>query len=362
MARISVVLFNLGGPDSVKSIRPFLTNFFDDPAIISAPSPVRFILSRYIAWKRGRVGGPAGISYGMMGGKSPLLENSQKQAVALQDFLNQTQDRHEYTVHIVMRYWHPRAHEIAQIVKSQDPDQIVLLPLYPQYSTTTTGSSIKEWQDISQKIGLATLTKTICCYPTMSGFIQASVDQIKTAYQDFCAAHPNIISPRILLSAHGLPTKIIKAGDPYQSQCEQTAHAIARELSAVLNIKNLDWEICYQSRVGPLSWIKPSTEEALEKAAKDQVPVIIYPHAFVSEHVETLVEIEHEYRELAHQLGVPGFIRAGTVMTHPSFIKGLGELVQGSLSNIEDLAPGVPNCHCDFQWVKCPCIQKQGTK
>lgn len=357
MSHISVVLFNLGGPDSVAAIRPFLKNFFMDPFIISAPYPIRWLLSRYIAWKRGRIGGPAGISYGMMGGKSPLLENSQKQADALCTVLNQRQDGNYYTVHIAMRYWHPRAEDVARRVKLENPDQIILLPLYPQYSTTTTGSSVQEWKGIATKIGLSSPTRTICCYPTLPGFIQASIDHIKLVYETLYTKNPNMRPPRILFSAHGLPTKIIQGGDPYQDQCEQTARALAKALGTALNVSNLDWQICYQSRVGPMSWIKPSTEDALRKAAQDQVAVVVYPHAFVSEHVETLVEIEHEYRDLACTLGVPGFARAGTVMTHPSFVQGLADLVVDAVKQGPGLAPGAPACHCDLKWIKCPCYR-----
>lgn len=312
--KTAVILFNLGGPDSKDAIRPFLINFFMDPNIIAAPYPVRFFVSRLIAWRRSKK--EAGTSYGILGDKSPLLENTQKQAAALQAVLGDA-----YKVFVCMRYWHPMTAQIVSDVKAYNPDHIVLLPLYPQYSTSTTLSSTQEWQKECKKQGLNIPTALKCCYPFDAGFIAASADNIRQKYaamEQECGQ-----SPRLLFSAHGLPEKIIASGDPYQWQCAEGA----RQIAAATNIPNLDWSICYQSRVGPLQWIKPSTEEALHKAAADKVPVLIYPHAFVSEHVETLVEIEVEYRELAHEIGVPAFARVPTVSTHPDFIEGLRKIV-----------------------------------
>lgn len=356
--KIAVILLNLGGPDQAASIRPFLKNFFMDPAIIGAPFPIRWMISRYIAWKRGRPGGPAEQSYGMMGGKSPLLDNTISQAKALQEKLNSDAKQNEnadYIVHVVMRYWHPRADQVIQTLKQNPPNHIILMPLYPQFSTTTTGSSVAEFQQEMIRLGLSVPIKTVCCYPDQKGFITASTDQIKLAYQTMRADYPHLKPPRVLFSAHGLPEKIIAGGDPYQMQCEKTAALIAAQLSNDLIMPNLDWQVCYQSRVGPLQWIKPSTDDALRRAGADQVPVIIYPHAFVSEHVETLVEIEHEYRDLAREVGVPVFARASTVMTHPDFIAGLADMVVAAQTSQRPLAPGVATWQCGDRWVKCPC-------
>jgi protoporphyrin/coproporphyrin ferrochelatase len=304
--KIAVVLFNLGGPDRAESIRPFLINFFMDKNIIRAPIFVRYFVSRLIAWRRSKK--EAGDSYGMLGGKSPLLENTVAQAIALQEVLG---DR--FKVFVVMRYWQ---------VQQFNPDEVILLPLYPQYSTTTTRSSFEDWFKHAKKIGFHPKTQIICCYPFDKGFIAASVDNIKKAYQEFIAKYGH--APRLLFSAHGLPEKIIKDGDSYQWACIESAKKIA----GATGIEDLDYQICYQSRVGPLKWIGPSTEEALEKAAHDKKSVLIYPHAFVSEHVETLVEIEEEYRHLAKELGVLAFERVPTVSCHPDFIQGLADLVR----------------------------------
>lgn len=344
--KTAVVLFNLGGPDKPESIRPFLLNFFMDPNIIQAPYPVRFAVSRLIANRRSK--NEAGTAYGKLGGKSPLLDNTNLQAGALQGALGP-----DYRVFVCMRYWHPLAGTVASLVKDYNPDQIILLPLYPQFSTTTTHSSFQDWNKAAAKIGLKAPTRYLCCYPLASGFIAASAARIRPVYQELLARHPKT-PPRILFSAHGLPEKIIRGGDPYQWQCEISARQIAEELG----IYNLDWQVCYQSRVGPLKWIGPSTEEALHKAAKDQVPVLIYPHAFVSEHVETLVEIEDEYRHLASKLGIPDFARVETVGTHPEFIKGLAETVRlvGSpraLASSETAATPINERACPSEFRRC---------
>ena len=338
-SKTAVILFNLGGPDKAESIRPFLINFFMDKNIIRAPLPVRFLVSRLIAYRRSKK--EAGTSYGMLGGKSPLLENTQAQADALQAKLGD-----QFKVFVVMRYWHPMAAEVAAQVQAYNPDEIILLPLYPQYSTTTTRSSFEDWFKAAQKINLEIPTEMICCYPFNKGFISASVANIKNAYDAFIAKYG--FAPRVLFSAHGLPEKIIEEGDSYHWACEESAAKIA----AACHIENLDWSICYQSRVGPLKWIGPSTEEALETAAHDKKGVLIYPHAFVSEHVETLVEIEEEYRHLASELGITGFERVPTVSCHPDFIAALADLV------MEQKGAGkFPNAHnqrvCPMQFGQC---------
>lgn len=315
--KTAVILFNLGGPSQAETIRPFLYNFFMDPNIIAAPLPVRWLLAKYISWKRGN--NEAKTAYGLLGGKSPLLENTLDQAAALQKTLDERcAADDEVRVFVSMRYWHPMADEVARSVAAFAPDDIVLLPLYPQYSTATTKSSFETWHKAARKAGITAATREVCCYPEDNGFIAASADNIRKAL----AAAPQ--NTRLLFSAHGLPEKTITGGDPYQWQCEETARVIVD----ALDMPGLDWEICYQSRVGPMKWIGPSTDESIEKAAREGKNIIIYPHAFVSEHVETLVEIEMEYRHKAEELGVGYFGRVDTVQTHPLFINGLADLVR----------------------------------
>lgn len=325
MQKIAVILFNLGGPDKRESIEPFLLNFFTDPNIIRVPAPMRWLLAKLIAFRRTR--NEAGDSYGILGGKSPLLENTIAQAQALEKVLRI--EGSEVRTFVTMRYWHPMAPEVVKNVKAYAPDRIVLLPLYPQYSTTTTRSSLQDWQKACRLEGLDVPSSMVCCYPLGKGFIDASALLVREAVEKAKAECGRM--PRVLFSAHGLPESIIKEGDPYQWQCEQGAAHIA----SAAGLKDDEWQICYQSRVGPKKWIAPSADEALHKAASDNVPVLMYPHAFVSEHVETLVEIEHEYRDLAKELGIPWFGRVPTVSVQPAFIAGLADMIKGSLAREE---------------------------
>ncbi len=321
MEKVAVVLFNLGGPDSPAAVKPFLFNFFMDKNIIALPLPFRFLLAKLISNRRSKR--EAGESYKELGGSSPLLANSQEQAKALEKVLGEG-----FKVFVCMRYWHPMADQIVREVQDWGADQVVLLPLYPQFSTTTTWSSLGAWEKATKKSGLDKPTQKICCYPLNEGYIKASVLRVMEAYE--MAVKDGHEAPRVLFSAHGLPEDIIKKGDPYQWQCQQSATKIA----GATGVKDLDWQICYQSRVGPKKWIGPSLDEALEKAAQDKKAVVIYPHAFTQEHVETLVELDIEYKEMAEELGIDGYYRAGTVGTHPDFIAGLAELVKKGQKNM----------------------------
>ncbi len=336
--KTAIILFNLGGPDSKNAVRPFLMNFFMDKNIIRLPVPFRCLLAWVIAKKRSKR--EAKDSYDEIGGFSPLLNNTNLQAEALEEMLPEN-----YKVFTCMRYWHPMAAQIVRDVRDWGAEDIILMPLYPQYSTTTTRSSLQSWKKACFEADYTRPSRMICCYPLNEGYITASVDQIKPVYEQ---ARANGHTPRLLFSAHGLPESIIKDGDPYQWQCEQSAAKIAESL----DIENLDWQICYQSRVGRQKWLGPSTEQALEKAAHDNVPVLIYPHAFTQEHVETLVELDIEYREVAEKIGVHGYYRAPTVGTHPAFIKGLADMILSS-STHSDIAPDTANCLCPEQFDKC---------
>jgi ferrochelatase len=309
--KIAIILFNLGGPDSLDAVQPFLRNLFSDPAIIGLPTWLRLPLARFISSRRTP---KAKTIYAQIGGASPILGQTEAQARALEAALG---SGHEWRGYVCMRYWHPMTEAVVRSVKRFAPDRIVLLPLYPQFSTTTTGSSFKAWSDAA-KIGVPTAEVT--SYPTEAGFIAASVELVKQGLAEAGAG-----AKRVLFSAHGLPEKIIRAGDPYQGQVEQTAAAIAGKIGGV------DWSVCYQSRVGPLKWIGPSTESEIRRAAADKVGIVLYPLSFVSEHSETLVELDIDYRRLAKESGVATYVRVPTVGTHPLFIAGLANLVRSAL-------------------------------
>ncbi len=250
--------------------------------------------------------------YAPLGGASPLLRNTQHQAEALEKELGQG-----YRVFVAMRHAAPRASDVLPEVKAYGPHEVVLLPLYPQFSTTTTDSSLKAWKTATK--GWNVPTRFIPSYPTQEGFLRALQDLIPPFYER--AQRHGV--PQVLLTAHGLPEKIIKKGDPYQDQVEETA----KELAQLLSLK--DPILCYQSRVGPLKWIGPSIEEEIIKASRLKQPLVIVPLSFVSEHSETLVDLDITLRELAFREGCPAYERVSTPQTHPFFIQGLASLVTG---------------------------------
>jgi ferrochelatase len=313
--RRAVVLMNLGGPDSPQAVRPFLYNLFSDPAIIRLPAILRHPLAWLIARRRSTV---AGEIYAHLGGASPLLANTEAQARALEAVLGDGDDTRCF---IAMRYWHPMTAETVAAVKRWAPDDIVCLPLYPQYSTTTTGSSLAAWRTEAARQGVTVPTRSIRSYPSAPGFTAALAGAIEQMLGTL--GEPN---PRLLLSAHGLPLRIVQAGDPYPEQIAETAAAVIARLGR----PDLDWRVCYQSRVGPLAWLGPSVDDEIRRAGADRVPVVIAPISFVSEHSETLVELDRDYRRLAESWGVPSYHRVGTVGTDPRFIAALAELVRAA--------------------------------
>ncbi len=318
--KVAVVLFNLGGPDAPESVRPFLENLFTDPAILRVPGFVRLWLGRFIAARRTRA---ATANYAILGGRSPLRELTEAQGTALEAALN-AGGTAEYRCFVAMRYWHPFSDEAARAVRDWGADEVVALPLYPQFSTTTTGSSITAWEAACAEIGLRLPTTTLCCWHSDPAFAAATARLVRHAHDTARATLPAGVPLRILFSAHGLPEAIVKSGDPYQWQVERTVAAVV----AQLRIAPLDHVVCYQSRATPQKWIGPSTEAELERAAHDKVAVLICPIAFVSEHSETLVELDVEYREAAGKLGVPGYFRVPAQNSDGGFIAALAGLVR----------------------------------
>lgn len=343
--RIAVVLFNLGGPDAPESVRPFLVNLFTDPAILRVPGWVRPWLGRLIAWRRTK---PASANYAIIGGRSPLRELTDAQAQALEASL--TGQGVEARCFVAMRYWHPLSEETALAVREWSPDQVVLVPLYPQFSTTTTGSSIEAWGAAARRAGLTAATTTLCCWHSDADFVAATAAIVKRAYLEARAAVPAGLRVRVLFSAHGLPESIVRAGDPYQWQVEQTVEAVV----AAMGVEGLDRTVCFQSRVTPQKWIGPSTELELERAAHDGVAVLVCPIAFVSEHSETLVELDVEYREVAERLGVPGYFRVPAQNSDPAFIGALRKLVLRSADGGRALCSFSGTRQCPKQHRDCP--------
>ncbi len=310
--KIAVVLFNMGGPDCLRAVRPFLRNLFADRAIINLPNPFRYLLAEMIS--RGREK-EAQKNYAHMGGKSPIVEESEKQARAVEAYLCEHYPEAHIKCFVAMRYWAPRIDTVQDQIKNWGAEKTVLMPLYPQFSTTTTGTFFTAWDKRNKQ---ENCIKTIS-YEENNDFISAHVSKIISTYE----AKGSPKNLRLIMSAHGLPEKIIEAGDPYQQQIEKTCAAIAKALPPPLQ----DMQIAYQSRVGPLKWIGPATLDEIKRAASDKKAVMIVPVAFVSEHVETLVELDIDYRQQAEAMGVKTYIRVPTLGVEPDYIRALGKLV-----------------------------------
>tara|TARA_B100001123_G_scaffold1687_1_gene2356 strand:- start:3361 stop:4389 length:1029 start_codon:yes stop_codon:yes gene_type:complete len=338
----AVILFNLGGPDKLDSVEPFLFNLFKDPAIIDLPKIFRYPIAKLISNRRAPV---AKKIYEQLGGSSPILKLTEEQSAKLEKMLNLSQSQNQFKTFIVMRCWHPRAIETIQKLKLFEPDEVILLPLYPQYSASTTGSSIKEWHQVCNSENFHVKTSTICCYPTDDYFINAHVNLIEEKIK-------NLKNFKLIFSAHGLPERNIKKGDPYQWQVEQTVDKIVKKM----NIVELNYILSYQSRVGPLKWIGPSTDSVIIENSKLGKDLVIVPIAFVSEHSETLVELDIEYKKLADENGCKNYIRVQALGIDENFIKSMNNLIL----NIEEykFKNGLysPKNKCPSNFIKCPCL------
>lgn len=329
MSQKAVILFNLGGPDSLDAVRPFLFNLFSDKAIIRLPNPLRYFLARLISNRRTH---EAQEIYHSIGGGSPLLPNTQAQARALQELLGP-----DYFVTVIMRYWHPRAAAVIRELAQKDISEVILLPLYPQFSTSTTESSFQEFKDLMARKIPQIKIREIGCYPLSDGVIQGYTQlMLKSMEQKTWESY------RVLFTAHGLPEKFVTSGDPYQFQVEQTVG----RLMASFPINNVDYQICYQSRVGPLKWIGPATDDEIKRAALEDKNIILVPISFVSEHSETLYELDLQYGALAQECGVKDYIRVPALGTSPEFIKSLKELVLKGASPLAECQKNFSACGC----------------
>ncbi|HEY9742294.1 MAG TPA: ferrochelatase [Coleofasciculaceae cyanobacterium] len=322
MGRVGVLLLNLGGPDELDDVRPFLFNLFSDPEIIRLPfswlqSPLAWLISTMRTKKSQE-------NYRQIGGGSPLRHITQAQAQALQERLQQKGQ--EANVYIGMRYWHPFTEEAIARIKRDAIEQLVILPLYPQFSISTSGSSFrlleKLWQE-DPTLGRIEYT-VIPSWYQQPGYLQAMAQLIAQELDQF--SNPD--SVHLFFSAHGVPLNYVtEAGDPYQQEIEDCTALIMQ----TLNRPN-PHTLAYQSRVGPVEWLKPYTEDALrELAAQGVEELLVVPISFVSEHIETLQEIDIEYRELAEESGIHNFQRIPALNTHPVFIDSLATLVTEAL-------------------------------
>lgn len=310
----AVVLLNFGGPGSLDEVPKFLYNLFSDPWVFSYPSLFRKALAFFLTrcnTKRARE------SYELIGGKSPLAENTRCQAEALRKELKDSHD-----IFFAMRYGFPSFQEVIETLKKGGRRDVLLLPLYPHFSMTTTRSSFLEWEKQSKKHDFSFPSFRICCYPVQESYLLAHKELILQTLNTIKKKR----EVRILFSAHGIPLKFIRQGDPYVSHINKTYKAI-RDLLKV-EVGEVDSALCFQSRVGPMKWTEPYISDEIKRAAKDKKGVVIVPIAFVSENSETLVELDIEYKELAEREGVLFFHRVPALGTHPLFIKALATLVR----------------------------------
>ncbi|HIK41675.1 ferrochelatase [Thermoleptolyngbya sp. M55_K2018_002] len=324
MGRVGVLLLNLGGPDQLEDVRPFLYNLFSDPEIIRLPFPwLQKPLAWLIANSRTR---KSQENYRQIGGGSPLRRITEEQGQALQAALQQKGQ--EAQVYIGMRYWYPFTEEAIARIKRDGVDRLVILPLYPQFSISTSGSSFRLLEKIwSEDPALQRIDHTvITSWYKRPGYLRAMADLIAQQLDQF--ENPDAV--HIFFSAHGVPLSYVEeAGDPYQREIEECTELILR----TLNRPN-DHTLAYQSRVGPVEWLRPYTEDAIaELAAQSVQHLLVVPISFVSEHIETLQEIDIEYREIAEEAGIHNFQRVPALNTHPVFINDLAEMVVDALNS-----------------------------
>ncbi|MDJ0843749.1 MAG: ferrochelatase [Crocosphaera sp.] len=322
MDRVGVLLLNLGGPEQLQDVRPFLFNLFSDPEIIRLPFPwLQKPLAWFISTARTNT---SQENYRQIGGGSPLRKITEAQGEALEQQLAQAGQ--EANIYIGMRYWYPFTEEAIARIKRDRLRKLVILPLYPQFSISTSGSSFRVLEEMWEADPMLrqieyTLIPSWYSHPK---YLQAMADLIAQELDK--SPHPDRI--HIFFSAHGVPQSYVEeAGDPYQAEIE----ACTRLIMKTLNRPN-PYTLAYQSRVGPVEWLKPYTEDALHELGEQGVKdLLVVPISFVSEHIETLQEIDIEYREVAEEAGITHFLRVPALNTHPLFIDALADLVTHSL-------------------------------
>lgn len=324
MGRVGVLLLNLGGPDKLEDVGPFLYNLFSDPEIIRLPfrwlqKPLAWLISSRRTQKSQE-------NYKQIGGGSPLRRITEAQADALQEQLQALGQ--EVSMYVGMRYWHPYTEEAIARITQDNIDRLVILPLYPQFSISTSGSSFrlleKLWQE-NPKLQSIDYT-VIPSWYKQRGYLQAMADLISQELDQL--SHPE--QAHIFFSAHGVPKSYVQeAGDPYQQEIEECTYLIMQTLN-----RDNYYTLAYQSRVGPVEWLQPYTEDAIQELGKKGVEdLVVVPISFVSEHIETLQEIDIEYRELAEESGIHHFRRVPALNTNPVFIRSLADLVIEALKS-----------------------------
>lgn len=324
MGRVGVLLLNLGGPDKIEDVRPFLYNLFSDPEIIRLPikafqKPLAWLISTLRAKK-------SQANYLEIGGSSPLRKITEAQAEALEAKLSELGQ--DAKIYIGMRYWHPFTEEAIAQIKQDRVEQLVILPLYPQFSISTSGSSFRVLEEMWQTDpDLQKIKYTLIpSWYDNSDYLAAMADLIAQELDKF--EHPEAV--HVFFSAHGVPVSYVEeAGDPYQEEIQACTNLIMQTLE-----RPNEYTLAYQSRVGPVEWLQPYTEDSLEELGSRGIKdLVVVPISFVSEHIETLQEIDIEYREIAQEAGIENFQRVRALDVHPGFITALANLVTESLDS-----------------------------
>lgn len=314
---IAVVLLNLGGPDSLDAVEPFLYNLFSDPDIIDFPGSFLFRkrLAKLISTKRApRVQ----EQYKKIGGKSPLKDHTLKQAALLEEKLN---EKLPTRVFAAMRYWHPSTDEALDAIEREGIKKVALLPLYPQYSKATTTSSVEEWERRTDARGADLDTQLIESYYDFPPYIDAFVERINRGLERFPLTRLGDV--HLVFSAHGTPMKLVRQGDPYSGHIKKTVAAVMERGGY-----SQKHSLCYQSKVGPMKWLTPSTPNTVKDLAAGGVKdMLIVPIAFTSDHLETLFELGIEYRQVAKEAGVEQYEVTTGLNDSPIFIDALAQLV-----------------------------------
>ena len=325
---IGVVLLNMGGPSAEEEVPAFLRELFNDPAILGVPWPLRPALAEWITWRRT----PSSQErYRRLGGASPLLATCADQAAALQERL-------ERPVRPAMRYLHPDANDALEDLAAQGVHRVVAIPLFPQYSTTTTQTAFDALESVARerKMEIAVVRS----YPDHPGLITALVDAVGEAAEALPALGP--ARAHLLLTAHGIPLSRVQKGDPYPAEVTATARALAEALEL-----DTPWSLAYQSRVGPTRWLEPSVEDEVRRLAEDGVrALVVQPLSFTSENLETLDDLDRDLAEFARNAHISLFRRGAAPGCHPEFIGALEQLAKRCISGAgwadDDTAPIVP--------------------
>jgi ferrochelatase len=317
LSKIAVVLFNLGGPDSLESVEPFLYNLFCDPDIFKLPFGQK-LFAKIISSRRAPI---VADEYKLIGGKSPINEWTEIQRKMLEKDLREIDP--SIDVYVAMRYWKPHSEDTVTKVESGNYSKVILLPLYPHYSITTTGSSFNEWNR-KYKADKSKLVY-INSYPLGTFYIAALNQRIDEALLDF----PKNVrgNVQLVFSAHGTPVSLVKKGDPYSYQIKET-------VDAVMNSRKFSHQhhLCYQSKVGPMKWLEPATDTMIKELAKNgNKHLLIIPISFVSDHIETLYELNIEYRHVANEFGIENYIVMQGLNDSQLYINALVELVRSEI-------------------------------